>query len=56
MRELPGKHPPVIVVSGTKPDPADLPGVQGIVPKPFDLALRVLRVDTAAHGIAGNVH
>jgi CheY-like chemotaxis protein len=51
MRALPGRHPSVIVVSGTMPDPADLPGVNGILAKPFDLSLLAQRVEMAAHSV-----
>jgi len=53
MRELPGDHPPVIVVSAITPSRAELPGIHATLPKPFDFSQLLHRVATAAtHGAA----
>jgi CheY-like chemotaxis protein len=55
MRELPGEHPPVIVVSAVAPRPAALPGIHATLPKPFDFTQLLHRVATAAtHSAAAN--
>ena len=48
MRDLPGDHPPVIVVSAVAPRRAALPGVHATLPKPFDFTQLLHRVATAA--------
>lgn len=47
MRNLPGEHPPVIVVSAVTPSRAALPGVHATLPKPFDFTQLLHRVATA---------
>jgi len=55
MRELPGEHPPVIVVSAVAPHRAALPGIHATLPKPFDFTQLLHRVATAAtHSAAAN--
>lgn len=48
MRELPGDHPPVIVVSAVAPSVAALPGIHATLPKPFDFTQLLHRVASAA--------
>ncbi len=48
MRELPGEHPPVIVVSAVAPRRAALPGIHATLPKPFDFLQLLNRVAAAA--------
>ena len=48
MRDIPGEHPPVIVVSAVAPSRAALPGVHAMLPKPFDFTQLLHRVATAA--------
>ena len=51
MRELPGEHPPVIVVSAVAPMRASLPGIHATLPKPFDFTQLLHRVQAAvSHG------
>jgi CheY-like chemotaxis protein len=51
MRDLPGEHPPVIVVSAVAPLPNALPGIHAALPKPFDFTQLLHRVQAAAaHG------
>jgi CheY-like chemotaxis protein len=51
MRDLPGDHPPVIVVSAVSPRRGALPGVHATLPKPFDFSQLLHRVAAAAtHG------
>ena len=52
MRDLPGQHPPVIVVSAVAPRRSALPGVHAMLPKPFDFAQLLHRVVTATTGSA----
>ena len=47
MRDLPGQHPPVIVVSAVAPHRSELPGVHAMLPKPFDFTQLLHRVATA---------
>jgi CheY-like chemotaxis protein len=55
MRELPGAHPPVIVVSAITPRRAALPGVHATLPKPFDFSQLLHRVAAAAHSSASSI-
>ncbi len=48
LRELPGEHPAVIVVSAVAPRRSELLGVSAIVPKPFDFTQLLHRVAAAA--------
>jgi CheY-like chemotaxis protein len=48
LRELPGEHPPVIVVSAVAPRHAALPGIHATLPKPFDFSQLLHRVAAAA--------
>jgi CheY-like chemotaxis protein len=48
MRELPGEHPPVIVVSAVTPSRTALPGIHASLPKPFDFTQLLHRVASAA--------
>jgi CheY-like chemotaxis protein len=48
LRDLPGQHPPVIVVSAVAPQRGALPGVHATLPKPFDFTQLLHRVATAA--------
>jgi CheY-like chemotaxis protein len=48
LRQLPGKHPPVIVVSAIAPSRAELPGIHATLAKPFDFTQLLHRVATAA--------
>lgn len=48
MRDLPGDHPPVIVVSAVTPRRAALPGIHATLPKPFDFTQLLHRVASAA--------
>jgi len=51
LRELPGMHPPVIVVSAVAPMRAELPGIHATLPKPFEFSQLLSRVATAVtHG------
>lgn len=51
LRDLPGEHPPVIVVSAVAPRRAALPGIHATLPKPFDFSQLLHRVAAAAtHG------
>ena len=51
MREIPGDHPPVIVVSAVAPMRAELPGIHATLPKPFEFSQLLSRVATAVtHG------
>jgi CheY-like chemotaxis protein len=53
MRDLPGEHPPVIVVSAITPSRSALPGIHATLPKPFDFSQLLHRVAAAAtHGAA----
>ncbi len=52
LRSLPGEKPAVIVLSAVAPRRSDLPGVHAIVPKPFDLAQLVHRVEAASAHIS----
>ena len=55
MRDLPGEHPPVIVVSAVTPSRAALPGIHATLPKPFDFVQLLNRVAAAAmHGAPAN--
>ena len=47
MRDLPGDHPPVIVVSAVAPQRSALPGIHATLPKPFDFTQLLHRVATA---------
>ena len=47
MHDLPGRHPPVIVVSAVAPHRSALPGVHAMLPKPFDFTQLLHRVATA---------
>lgn len=47
MRESPGEHPPVIVVSAVAPVRAQLPGIHALLPKPFDFTQLLHRVQAA---------
>ena len=47
MRELPGEHPPVIVVSAVAPLRGALPGIHATLPKPFDFTQLLHRVQAA---------
>jgi CheY-like chemotaxis protein len=53
MRQMPGEHPPVIVVSAIAPSRAALPGVHATLPKPFDFTQLLHRVATATTRTAG---
>jgi CheY-like chemotaxis protein len=48
MRDLPGDHPPVIVVSAVTPKRGALPGIHATLPKPFDFTQLLHRVAAAA--------
>ena len=51
LREQPGDHPPVIVVSAVAPLRAELPGIHATLPKPFEFSQLLSRVATAVtHG------
>lgn len=51
MRDLPGEHPPVIVVSAVAPMRSALPGIHAALPKPFDFTQLLHRVQAAVlHG------
>jgi CheY-like chemotaxis protein len=51
MRDLPGEHPPVIVVSAVAPSRSALPGIHATLSKPFDFSQLLHRVAAAAtHG------
>ncbi len=51
MRETPGEHPPVIVVSAVAPMRKALPGIHATLPKPFDFTQLLHRVQAAMlHG------
>ncbi len=51
MRDLPGEHPPVIVVSAVAPMRSALPGIHAALPKPFDFTQLLHRVQAAvSHG------
>jgi CheY-like chemotaxis protein len=52
LRELPGGHPPVIVVSAIAPRRAALPGIHATLPKPFDFSQLLHRVAAATHNQA----
>jgi DNA-binding response OmpR family regulator len=54
MRDLPGVHPPVIVVSAVSPRRAALPGIHAALPKPFDFTQLLHRVAAATHGAAAS--
>jgi CheY-like chemotaxis protein len=55
LRDLPGDHPPVIVVSAVTPRRSALPGVHATLPKPFDFTQLLHRVAAAAtHGAVPN--
>ena len=55
MRDLPGEHPPVIVVSAVAPRRTELPGIHAMLPKPFDFTQLLHRVAAAAtHGAVAN--
>jgi CheY-like chemotaxis protein len=55
MRDLPGEHPPVIVVSAIAPRRTELPGIHATLPKPFDFTQLLHRVAAAAtHGAVAN--
>ncbi len=47
LRALPGEKPAVIVLSAVQARRDDLQGVHAIIPKPFDLAQLVHRVEAA---------
>lgn len=47
MRDMPGEHPPVIVVSAVAPSRAQLPGVHATLPKPFDFTQLLHRLAAA---------
>lgn len=47
MRDLPGDHPPVIVVSAVAPKRGALPGIHATLPKPFDFTQLLHRVAAA---------
>lgn len=47
MRQMPGDHPPVIVVSAVTPSRAALPGIHATLPKPFDFTQLLHRVAAA---------
>jgi CheY-like chemotaxis protein len=51
LRELPGEHPPVIVVSAVAPMRAELPGIHATLPKPIEFSQILSRVANAmTHG------
>ena len=54
LRDLPGDHPPVIVVSAVAPRRTELPGVHATLPKPFEFTQLLHRVAAATHGAAAN--
>jgi DNA-binding response OmpR family regulator len=54
MRDLPGDHPPVIVVSAVAPRRTELPGVHATIPKPFEFTQLLHRVAAATHAAAAN--
>jgi CheY-like chemotaxis protein len=55
MRDIPGDHPPVIVVSAVTPRRTELPGIHATLPKPFDFTQLLHRVAAAAtHGAVAN--
>ena len=54
LRKLPGRHPPVIVVSAVAPTRAALPGVHATLAKPFDFVQLLHRVATATAHSAAN--
>ena len=55
LQNLPGEHPPVIVVSAVTPMRSELPGIHATLPKPFDFAQLLHRVAAAStHGASAN--
>jgi CheY-like chemotaxis protein len=54
LRQLPGKRPPVIVVSAVAPSRAELPGIHATLAKPFDFVQLLHRVATAASHAAAS--
>jgi CheY-like chemotaxis protein len=48
LRDLPGEHPPVIIVSAVAPRRAALPGIHATLSKPFDFPQLLHRVAAAA--------
>ena len=51
MRDLPGVHPPVIVVSAVAPRRTELPGVHATLPKPFEFETPVNSLVKIGSGI-----
>ncbi len=55
LRDLPGQHPPVIVVSAVAPTRSALPGIHATLPKPFDFVQLLHRVATATtHSVSAS--